>query len=129
MSTAKKKVDDPTTVVHKKQDDGDFIGIGNLRVLVTNADGSWFAQGLEIDYAAEGTSIEDVQRRFEQGLKQTISEHLKLFSNIQKLIAPAPADIWRQLAADDGCLGFHHSQASFHPLRFQGIQYYEIKAA
>ena len=41
--------------------------IEGLRVVVWQNDDGWMAQGLEIDYAAGGVSIEDVMERFSIG--------------------------------------------------------------
>ena len=107
------------------------VGIGNLRVMIMNDDGSWFAHALEIDYAAQGSSFKDVKRRFERGLAATIDEHLKVYNSIEKLLKPAPKDLWVALvhAAKMGRL---YSQISVHvhkALPFQNIEYYEPKAA
>lgn len=85
--------------IHGKTDDGGthLVGIGNLRVIITNENESWFAQGLEIDYAAQGVSLEDVKKRFGQGLHATIKENLKLFGTIENLLHAAPHDVWVEL--------------------------------
>jgi len=94
---ATKKV--PSTIaIHKKTASKDVIGIGNLRVMITNDDGSWFAQGLEIDYAAEGTSLSVVKNNFEQGLLATIVNHLQTYGSINYLLHPAPQPVWVELA-------------------------------
>ena len=46
--------------------------MGSLRVHVVFADGAWFAQGLELDYASEGKTLAQVQEHFERGLKSTV---------------------------------------------------------
>jgi predicted RNase H-like HicB family nuclease len=46
--------------------------IGALRVFIYNDDGSYFAQGLELDYFAQGESLEDVKARFFDGLLLTL---------------------------------------------------------
>jgi hypothetical protein len=109
---------------HDTTRDGNVVGVGNLRVLLRNADGYWFAQGLEIDYAAQGETIEDVQQRFEHGLECTIREHLKVFGTIERLLVPAPGEVWRELV--DGkpkCVAKRHSQLSIHPF-FEAFAYY-----
>lgn len=72
-------------------------GMGDLRVLVSHREGFWFARGLEIDYAAQGSTSNEVKRNFEEGLALTIGEHLKTFGNIENLIRPSPPETWRQL--------------------------------
>ena len=109
---------------HGTTPDGNVVGVGNLRVLLRNADGYWFAQGLEIDYAAQGDSIADVQQRFENGLECTIREQLKVFGTIDKLLVQAPGEVWRELW--DGkpkCVAMRHSQLSTHPF-FDAFAYY-----
>ena len=51
---------------HLQKESQHLVTIGALRVLITEeVDGLWSAQGIEIDFAACGVSLEDVQRRFE----------------------------------------------------------------
>ena len=68
--------------------------INALRVLLVRDDGGWFAQGLELDYAASGHSVEDVKHRFVQGLGATIKEHLKTHGAIERLLKVSPQDVW-----------------------------------
>ncbi len=104
------------------------VGVWNLHVLVTNDDGSWFAQAAEIDYAAQGESLDDVKKRFEEGLCSTIDLHLRMYDSIDNMIQPAPPEVWQELIkATDR----HHeySQVSFHLLRFNQVEYTLPKAA
>ena len=108
-----------------------LVGIGNLRVMIIKDDGSWFANGLEIDYAAQGSSINDVKRRFERGLAATIHEHLKMYGSIDKLLKPAPGNVWVALM-DAAKMKRFYSQVSVHQIKalpFENIQYYEPAAA
>ena len=107
------------------------VGIWNLHVIVTHDDGSWFAQAAEIDYAAQGESLDDVKTRFQDGLCATIHEHLKVYGHIDHFIQPAPADVWKEVLKAEPD---HHeySQVSFHmvpSLPFKGIEYILPKAA
>ena len=44
------------------------VGIGNLRVLILpDEDGFWFAQGLELDYGVQGSTLEEAKKHFEEG--------------------------------------------------------------
>lgn len=86
------------TVVHMCQDDSHAVLIHNLRVLVAERDGVWDAQGVEIDYAASGDSLEDVQRRFERGLGKMIQLHLQRFGSISRLLKFAPEAIVAQVS-------------------------------
>ena len=92
------------------------VGVGDLRVIVTNEDGFWFAQGLEVDYATEGSSLEDVQQRFENGLKATIREHLKLHGDIKRLTKPAPPEVWAEFFSSTTADRLIHSQISLYVL-------------
>ena len=89
------------------QDDGELFAVyvrhgathlikGRVHVLILNDDGSWFAQGLELDYSAEGTGLEDVQSRFEKGLASTIRGYLKRDGNITAFFEkPASLEYWK----------------------------------
>jgi len=123
------------TVVHgvakTKEGSAHIVGFGNLRVVITNDDGSWFAQALEIDYAAQGKSMEDVKKRFEHGLAVTIDEHLKIYGSIKMLLQPAPPEVWVELL-EHAKLAKRFSQISIHvhqALPFEGIDYFEPEAA
>lgn len=115
------------------------VGIGNLRVLLLNDDGSWFAQGLEIDYAAQGATLEEVKRRFQDGLMGTVSEHLRMYGDIGKLLQPAPSEIWQKIVQPQ-CQRQTFTQISFHQigqvsrhvssaLPFEGISFIQQEAA
>ena len=134
MSKDKKKQDELATAVQigTTTEDGsaNVVGIGNLRVMITNDDGSWFAQALEIDYAAQGDTEEDVKQRFEKGLEATIDEHLQIHGTIEKLLQPAPQEVWVEMfkTAEKGKL---FSQVSVHiheALQYENIEYFQEAA-
>jgi len=77
-----------------------LVGFGNLRVVIVEDDGSWFAQGIDIDYAAQGESIEEVKENFSRGLRATINQHLCSHSNIRNLLKGAPPEICQHLLLD-----------------------------
>ena len=98
----KKKPDKPTEYIEAvaELDTGDVVaaaGLWNLHVRITCEGEYWFAQGYEIDYAAEGNSIDDVKLRFQCGLSATIQEYLKIFGTATKLLVPASAEVWQAL--------------------------------
>lgn len=132
-STTKQQADE-ASVFHAKTPDANVVGVEYLRVLLTSEDGQWFAQGLEIDYAAQGTSEEDVKLRFQKGLECTIREHLRMLGKIDDLLVPAPLDVWREfyIGAKERTVDripMLHSQVSLHP-RFDAVAYYtDAKAA
>ena len=71
-------------------------GIGDLRVLLVEEDGAWHAQGLEIDCVAQGGSVERAKENFEVGLHAMIRENLKILGSIERLLTPAPPEIWKE---------------------------------
>ncbi len=79
--------------------DGHLVAFGDLRVLIFEKDGEWLAQGVEIDYAASGSSLEDAQRYFELGLARTVHLHLKRHATIDRLLHFAPESVWKPLKA------------------------------
>jgi hypothetical protein len=119
--------------IHDKDGENHLVGIGNLRVIVCEEDGIWFAQGLEVDYAADGNSLESVKRNFEHGLSATIGLHLQAFDSIDNLLVPAPAKTWKELT--EVKKRFRFSQVSVHEfeedteelqkLPYTGISYLE----
>lgn len=77
------------------------VMLGHIRVLVRERHGEWFAQGIEVDYAASGESMEDVQSRFERGLAATVHVHLRRFSSLDRLLKFAPRAEVEKLDADE----------------------------
>jgi len=140
MSNLKAKK--PTAMTFQVSSDDEskaVVGIGNLRVLLLNDDGSWFAQGLEIDYAAQGATLEEVKQRFQDGLMGTVSEYLRMYGDIGKLLQPAPAEVWQKIAQTK-CQRQTLTQISFHrigqvshqvssALPFEGISFIQQAAA
>jgi predicted RNase H-like HicB family nuclease len=76
------------------------VGFGNLRVVIVADEGSWFAQGLDIDYAAQGETIEEAKENFSRGLRATINQHLCSHSNIRNLLKGADPETCRHLLLD-----------------------------
>ena len=100
---------------HGKTNDGKnhVVGIGNLRAVIVQDNAHWFAQGLEIDYAAEGSSLDDVKKQFEDGLLATVEQHLKTYGGIEHLLCVAPSEAWAPLLKDpEAYRGFLHSAVS-----------------
>jgi hypothetical protein len=121
-------------IAHIDTKDSRVVALGNLRVLITKEDGSWIAQGLEIDYAIDGDTVPEVKRRFETGLAMTIESHLRVHNSIDHLLKIAPYEIWSDYFASKNTIHrFQHSQVSIHPslqkhLPFERIDYYEPDA-
>lgn len=83
-----------TTAAHfRTEDDQHAVLLSALRVMVENDGDTWFARGIEIDYAAAGTSLADVRERFVRGLQRTIEENLKRYNSIQRILRWAPEDV------------------------------------
>lgn len=66
----------------------------HLTVLLNKEEGGWFAQGLELDYAACGETLEEVQYNFINGLSLTVGEYIKMHGSIEKFLKPAPTEVW-----------------------------------
>jgi hypothetical protein len=68
----------------------------DLRVMLV-ADGQfWFAQGMDVDYAAQGSTMEEARANFVHGLQLTAREHMRWRHNLDKLLEPAPRRAWRE---------------------------------
>jgi hypothetical protein len=119
MARAKKR----TTAFHAQRDTSDMsinvVGFGNLRVLIVKDDDMWFAQCLDINYAAQGMSEAEVKANFERGLRATVDEHLRIYGNIENLLARAPSPRLRQEIVQRMPRAFRYSQVTFHRLPSQ----------
>lgn len=121
------------TAVHGITGSGNHVvGIGALLVLLLEDEGSWYAQGLEIDYVAQGESIEVAKSNFEIGLHATVRENLRKHLSISPILTPAPREVWDEIP-DAGVTASRFYYVSFHDaagwggqprlLPFQGIGY------
>ncbi|MDQ3267546.1 MAG: hypothetical protein M3P47_02290 [Pseudomonadota bacterium] len=90
-----------TEAVHLQNGDQHVVGVKSLSVLLCEDGGAWFAQSLEIDYAAAGQSVEEAKDNFAAGLDATIAEHLKLYGSIDKFLKIAPQHAWDAFYAVD----------------------------
>jgi hypothetical protein len=124
------------TAIHAKAKDGihHLVGFGNIRVIIVPDGAGFFAQGLEIDYAAQGASVKQAKKNFEVGLEATIQQHLKIYGNIKSLLQPAPASVWQELVPEKTALHNSYWHISEHtiehsPLPYQGINYLVAAAA
>ena len=107
------------------------VGIGPIKVIICHEADTWFAQGVDIDYAANGSSLENVKHNFQTGLAGTIDLHIKLYGNLKKFLKHAPQEVWDELYAE----GSHHTltHVSFHDdlaktlglTGYDGIKYVE----
>lgn len=99
--------------------------------MLVDDEGSWFAQGLEIDYFAQGSTIEDVQRRFQSGLEETIDFHLKMFGTVEGVLRVAPKEVWDEFYGTQSGLRKLYTNLSLHfddetlaALPFAAIDFY-----
>ena len=114
MKTLSKLTAATTTALHGKTANGvDIVMIDKLRVALTRDGNAWVAQGLEIDYAAEGSSVDEAKRQFETGLMLTLRENIRVFGHIKGVLRTVPQDVWNALMAEN-VLRQVHSQISAH---------------
>jgi len=91
------------------------VGIGNLRVAIESDGKYWTAQGLEIDYIAQGENLEDAKKQFEDGLACVIHQHMRIYGSIDKLLSPAPRDVWKEVL-NPKAIRTRYSQISIHEI-------------
>jgi hypothetical protein len=140
--TRKKAKDEPveTVALHAQRGDNDhLVGVWNLHVLIVPDGRFWFAQGLEIDYAVQGASVQDAKKQFETGLTATIHHNLRIFGHIENLLQVAPNDVWKDLWKTSKAKHKTLSQVSIHEivpevlldpagvLPFRAIEYTEVQ--
>jgi len=137
MAKKKKATKKPkqATAFHGVSHDGShhIVGIGDLRVVIVPDGDLWFAQGLEIDYAVQGTSESDVKTKFEYGLEATVNQHLMIHGTIDGLLKVAPPEVWKEFLGDPAGKKRWYSQITSHVLQeqlpFEGINYLVAQAA
>jgi hypothetical protein len=113
------------------------VGLGNIRVMIVPDEQFWYAQGLEINYGAQGDTKEEAQQNFQDGLLATVCLHLKVHGNIEALLRFAPKKILQQAAKNKGSIK-KFAQVSLHEiadapiqngLPFDGIDYRVLEHA
>lgn len=134
----KKRLDSSARAFQRKTKDGEaVVGIGNLRVVIIPDGEFWFAQGLEINYAAYGKSVEDVKQKFQDGICATIHQHLIRYGHIRNFLKASPPSVWDDLLFDGDASLNKHSQVSWHSwveepiasLPFSAIEYRQKEVA
>lgn len=65
----------------------------NLRVIIVPDGRFFFAQGLELDYAVQGDNAEDAKGHFEQGLRATITQNLRILGHINGVLKRMPSEV------------------------------------
>jgi len=119
------------SALHASRPDGlNLVSIGNLRVMIKpESPDLWVAQGLEIDYCADGTTLTDVQQAFADGLMLTIHENLRVFGSISPVLRAAPGETWHEFLTGAAEQQFTHSQDSVHRIAGMSLSFYVQKAA
>jgi len=84
------------SALHAHVGDHHAVGVLSLRVLLVEDTSGWFAQGLDIDYAASGSDVDEVKKNFEDGFCATVHEHLVMHGSIERLLKPADQDAWKE---------------------------------
>lgn len=126
--------------LHMSDGNNHIVGLKSLKVMLCKDSGMWFAQGLEIDYAACGNTIEETQENFLQGLKLTIQKHLEMHGSIEKMLKVSPQEVWDEYFKSDvikqklTTFDFYESQASEEQqiekyVPFKDIAFLELNAA
>ncbi len=87
---AKKGGSGGAVAAHATKDNLHAVVFHGIRVMLLNDDGFWFARALELDYWAQGDTLDEVKRNFTAGLVDTVSEHLRVFGDFQRLLKFAP---------------------------------------
>lgn len=107
------------------------IAIKSMRVIIVEDGEQWFAQSLDIDYAASGSTLESVKANFEKGLSATIKAHLKSFGSIERIMKAPNISDWMSLIKDATSRQYDFSMGECHILEdelqlpFGQIQYIE----
>lgn len=81
-------------VKHTVGNDGSHRVDLGIRVWIFKDGDHFVAQGLDIDYASCGASLDEVQDHFARGLMATVNDHLDEFGDLRNLVRPAPSEIW-----------------------------------
>jgi len=98
-STARAETPKMATAAHVQTKDDKHAVVLSLHVMVEQNGATWFAQGVELDYASAGSSMDDVQDRFARGLRSTIEANLKRHNSIERLLKYAPVAVREQFKA------------------------------
>lgn len=125
------------TAIHLQNGDQHLVSIESMKVIIVKDGEGWFAQSLDIDYFAGGTTLDDVKHNFEEGLALTIASHLEYFGNIDKIMRTPKMEDWRPLiACDHGVydvttVSLHEieSMKNLDSLPFRNISFYQERAA
>jgi hypothetical protein len=73
-----------------------------VKVIVVPDEGSFFAQGIEEDYGAQGGSVEDALTTFKRGMELTIRTRRK--RGLDDLTGPPPQSVMDEFSATAGAV-------------------------
>lgn len=93
-----------------------LIGLANLRVILFTEDLSWFAQGIDIDYLAEGSTEEEAKKNFEEGLCGTLHAYYSKYGTIRGRLRAASRQLVREVAAQENAKGATFGSISIQKL-------------
>lgn len=114
-------------------DGSHVVDIKDISVAIYRKGTHWIAQGVEIDYIAQGDSLEEVKQSFENGLEATINQHLKINGDIDRLLKFAPDSVLlrvlKHLLTDPTSISAAYSQVSVHNQRYLNIKYVALPQA
>jgi hypothetical protein len=106
---------------------GDIHGVAlrHIRVIIVPDGPSWFAQGVDIDYASQGESVDAAKANFENGLRATIDQHLNIYGTIRGILEPAALEILGNLVTESSAQFERYSQVSAHEIH-ESLPYAQI---
>ena len=87
------------SALHAQAGNDHVVALTALRVMLLEDSGGWFAQGLEVDYAASGATVDEAKKNFEDGFCATVREHLQMYGSIERFLKVADAAAWNEFFA------------------------------
>jgi hypothetical protein len=104
------------SAAHVRSKDGvhHLVVLKDIRVVIVPDDESYFAQGLDIDYAAQGETVEQVKANFETGLSATIDKHIQMFGTPRGMFRVAPPEICQHLLLNSSAVFKFYRKVSAH---------------
>lgn len=108
--------------LHLTDGENHVVGFQALKVLLTQDEGYWVAQGLDLDYASYGSSVDEAKTNFANGLEATVRQHLKQNGDIEHLLKVAPQSCWAEYYE-----AAKLPKGTFSKQRFTTVQFHFIK--